>query len=229
MSSFLSWVAGPTIQQVAEQGLFGKPYVRLSRLIGIVGYWVYQQGGVLGYALSEEPILLGKLMGLVPETDPPADVYLRTFRPTVMNGLNTVDQDEMTFFQIYIVKELADFDIDVFEWPPSKKLDEEADEVFAFNVMRISYRKGAAFGFNFPSKFAACWERSYIIQPDNDWQWLYSRGLQISEKQPKTTLSEAITNMANLALNWATNDGSGTLNTQELIILKNLAESSNRE
>jgi hypothetical protein len=229
MSSFLSRVAGPIIQQVAEQDSFGKQYVRLSRLIGIVGYWVYQQGGVLGYALSEEPILLGKLMGLVPETDPPADVYLRNFRPAVLDSLNTVDQDEMTFFQIYIVKELSDLGIDIFEWPPSKKLNETADENFAFNVMRISYRKGAAFGYNISSKFTVCWERSYRIQPDSDWPWLYSQGLQISEKQPKTTLSEAITDMANLALNWAKNDGSGTLNAQELIILKNLAESSNRE
>jgi hypothetical protein len=229
MSSFLSWVAGPTIQQAAEQSYFGKPFVRLSRFIGIVGYWVYPQGGVLGYALSEEPILLGKLMGLVPETDPPADVYLKNFRPAVLDSLNTVDQDEMNFFQIYIVKELADLSIDVFEWPPSKKLDEKADEIFAFNVMRISYRKGAAFGFNFSSKFAACWERSYRIQPDDDWKWLYSQGLQISEKQPKITLTEAVINMANLALNWAKNNGNVTLNKQELIILNNLAGNSNRD
>ena len=109
MSIFLSWVAGPTIQQVAERSFFRKQYVRVSRLIGIVGYWVYQQGGVLGYTLGEEPILLGKLMGLVAETDPPADVYLNNFRPAVLDSLNTVDQDEMTFFQIYIVWKLSDY------------------------------------------------------------------------------------------------------------------------
>ena len=222
MSSFLSWVAGPTIQQVAEQGYFGKPYVRLSRLIGIVGYWVYQQGGVLGYALSEEPILLGKLMGLVAETDPRADVYLENFRLAVKDSLNTVDQDELTFFQVYIVKELADLGVDIFEWPPSRRLYEKGDEKFAFNVMRISYRKGAAFGYNYPSKFTACWERSYRIQPDNDWEWLYSQGVQISKKQPETTLSEAVTNMANLALNWAKNDEPDKLTIRELDVLENL-------
>ncbi len=197
--------------------------MRLSRLIGIVGYWVYQQGGLLGYALSEEPILLGKLLGLVDEKDPRADEYLRKLRPMVSDSLYTVDQNELTFFQVYIVSEFADADIDVFEWPPSKKLDEKADNRYAFNVMRISYRKGAAFGFGFPSKFTDCWERSYRIQPDDDWQWLYSQGLQISEKQPETTLSEAVTNMANLALNWGKNDQPGTLTTLELDFLKNLA------
>lgn len=228
MNSFLSWVAGPIIQQVAERNPFGKHYVRLGPLIGIVGYQVYQQGGVLGYALSEKPLLLGKLLGLVAEKDPPADVYLLNLRPMVQDSLNKVKQDEMTFFQLYVVKEFIDQEIDVFEWPPSWKLNEKEDERTAFNIMRISYRKGAAFGFCYPSKFTACWERSYQIQPDKDWQWLYSKGLQISGKQPTTTLPEAITNMANLALIWANNDETVKLHSEDLDFLQSLIQRPNK-
>jgi hypothetical protein len=228
MSSFLSLVAGPTIQQVAERNTFGKHYVRLGPLIGIVGYLVYQQGGVLGYALSEKPLLLGKLLGLVDENDPPADVYLLNLRPMVQDSLNKVGKDEITFFQLYIVNEFADLGIDIFEWPPSRKLNEKENEQTAFNIMRISYRKGAAFGYCYPSKFTACWERSYQIQPDKDWQWLHLQGLQISGKQPTTTLSEAITNMANLALNWANNDVTIKLDSEDLDTLQTLARRSSR-
>jgi hypothetical protein len=226
MSIFLSWVAGPHIQQVAERTFFGKHYIRVSRLIGIVGYWVYQQGGVLGYALGDEPLLLGKLLGLFEERDPRADEYLRKLRPMVQDSLNRVDQDELTFFQVYLVNEFADLGIDIFEWPPSEKLNKKADENFAYNVMRISYRKGASFAFNFPSKFRECWERSYNIKLDDDWQWLYSRGLQITAKQPDTTLPEAVINMANLALEWIKNDESDTFSTRESNVLQNLVKNS---
>ena len=62
MTSFLTVIATPAVQQVAEKSFFGKSHVRIGRLFNVIGYWVYQQGGVMGYALNDNPQLLAKLV-----------------------------------------------------------------------------------------------------------------------------------------------------------------------
>src|SRR5688572_10941961 len=60
--SFLSTVATPALQQVIEKPLFGGPYARLGKLFLVLGSWLFEQGGALGFGLRAEPGLLGRLL-----------------------------------------------------------------------------------------------------------------------------------------------------------------------
>ena len=62
MPSLMSTLAGPAIQPLVKNNWRGKPYVDLGPLILTVGTWLFERGGILGYALRENPELLAKLM-----------------------------------------------------------------------------------------------------------------------------------------------------------------------
>ena len=102
MISFLTVIAIPAVQQVGKESFLGKSQVRIGELFNVIGYWVYQQGGVMGYALINNPELLAKLV-VSPNTY--SDIgkaieELYSLRETVASELEQVRNEEKNFFHL---------------------------------------------------------------------------------------------------------------------------------
>jgi len=223
MASFLTVIATPAIRQVSEKSVFGKPYVRIGRLFNVIGYWVYQEGGVLGYCLRDNPDLLGKFAAPPEITNiNEAEIveYFKELSEIVASALEEVKDEEKTFFYLYTVRELRSIGIELIRWPPDKNLEKKADAEFAGDVMRLSFLKGIALGFNFPEQFSAYWDNTHRIRPDSEWEEMRKRGIVFSEMQQKRTLDEAIVEIAENAIVWSTQETTHILDNHDIEILR---------
>jgi hypothetical protein len=221
MTSFLTYLATTAIHLATEQSILGKPYVRIGKLFHIVGHYVYEEGGVLGYVLRDYPDLLVKLI------EPP-DTYLTTkqvigvlldLRERISTELNNSKEEE-TFFNFYDIKELRNMGIDFNSYPPDKNLYKQVDFDFAQTVMRTSFINGVALGFNFPKQFSIYWDNTYKIPPDAEWQNARDHGLILPEKPPQRTLNQAIVEMAEGAIEYSTNQTQNILDASDIKILE---------
>ena len=223
MTSFLTFLATPAIKQASEKSLFGSPYVRVGRLFTIVGNWVYQQGGVLGYVLRDHPDLLVKLMAppepssFIPQQ---AIEELYGTRKLMAKEIENIANENMTFTSLYTKRELRDMGIELTKLPPDKGLNKKVDFNFANKVMRIAFVKGVAFGFHFPEKFSACWNESYSMVPEKEWTEAHNLGIVSSETQTTMTLGQATHAICEGALTWNTACSSGMLNDSDIRLLQ---------
>ena len=234
MSSFLSFLARPAVQRVTKKPIFGEPYTSIGSLFCVIGWWVYQEGGVLGYFLRDNTNILAKLavssdVKIVNEQEIIKEI--KSSSSIVESELKEVEDEEKTFFHLYTFRELRDIGIDLLQGPLDKNLKnlrEKADLDFAGDVMRISFIRGIDFGFNFPEQFAIYWDNTYRIRPDNEWQEMRKRGIVSSEIQQKRTLNEAIVEMAEGAIIWGTNQSPNMLDPNDICVLQAIIE-VNRE
>jgi hypothetical protein len=224
MINFIEIVAAPTIRLVTEKGLFGKPYIRLGKLVATVGNSVFQWGGVLGYALAGHPALLGKFC-----TDVSRNVPLEQFtkeltrtRGLVEKYLAEAEGQEKTFFELYTQREFRELGIDILARGPSNKLDKKIDMVVAWNVISLAFAKGTAFGYHLPAKFKEYWEQEYRMQPHSEWQDARAHGLVLPEVQKTIPLEEAIATMVEMALGWDAKERH-RLDMHEIQFLKTLS------
>lgn len=231
MSSFLSFLATPVIKQVSKKTIFGKPYARIGSLFAVVGFSVYQAGGVLGYFLRETPNLLAKLAvppGITTINEKQIIKEIKESSSIIESELKEVEDEEKTFFYLYTVRELRNIGIDFFRWPPDKKLNKKANADFAGDVMRIAFIKGIDFGFNFPEQFAIYWDNTHRIIPDSEWQELHQRGVVLSETQRNLTLNEAIVDIAEGAIIWGTNQSPNMLDPNDICVLQAIIEANKK-
>ena len=228
MSSFLTFIASPAVQQVTKKPIFGRPYVSIGSLFTVIGFWVYQAGGVLGYYLRDTPNLLVKLAE-------PAEILLAINTEALIKGikesasivesrLKEMEGEEKTFFHLYTLRELHSIGIDFARWPPDKRLNDKADTEFAGNVMRTAFVEGIGFGFNLPEEFAVYWDNTYMIRPDSEWQKWYERGIVSSKTQQKRTLKEAIVELAEGAIVWNKNQSPKMLDSDDIRVLQGIVE-----
>lgn len=224
MSSFLTFMAVPAIRQATEKSIFGKPYVRIGRLFTIVGYWVYQQGGLLGYVLQEHPQLLVKLItpqdpSIVPEQ---AMKELYGTKEVMAKELEGTENEERTFSNLYTVRELRKAGIELIKVPPDKALYKKVDFESASQVMRLAFIKGVAFGFHFPEQFAACWDASYKPVADNKWAEARNLGIVSTESQRTLTLSQAACDLCEGVIEWSKAKSLEVLNTSDIQLLQTI-------
>lgn len=224
MASFLSVVAAPAVQQVSEQGSFGKPFVRLGRLFIVIGYWVYQQGGAVAYGLRGYPALLSKF---VPRVAPEqATKYIESLREVVKAHLAESEEQQKTFFHLYVVRELRGLGIDMTAWPTSKVFDKKMSPEMVSDTMVISFIEGMALGYHYPELFKEYWDNTYRMRPDNEWQELRAQGLILSEVQQARPLTTAVAELAEAARIWAIEEAAGLFDSHEIEILKALSAST---
>jgi hypothetical protein len=223
MTSFLTFIAIPAIRQATETHAFGKPYVKIGRLFAIVGVWVYQQGGLLGYVLREHPQLLVKLVipqdpSIVPEQ---AMKELYGTKEVVEKELKSAENEEKTFFNLYTVRELQQAGIELIKYPLDKGLDKKVDFESASQIMRLAFIKGVAFGFHYPEQFVSCWDASYKVVPDQEWAEAWKRGI-VPEKQRAIPFGQAVCDLCDGAITWNRDEPSKILNNSDIEILQNI-------
>jgi hypothetical protein len=223
MVDFVEVVAAPSIQVATEKGLLGKPYIRLGKLIATVAASVFQWGGVLGYALTGQPVLLSKIYTDVSK-NVPVEQFVEALSGT--RGLVEKDLDEagrhLMLFDLYAGREYLRLGINVLARSVTKKLDKKMDMVAAWNVILPMFARGIAFGYHFPAEFKEQWERTHRMVPNSEWQDARAHGLPLPAAQQAMPLNEAIVTMAELALGCEARE-SHRLDTNEIRLLESLA------
>lgn len=223
MTSFLTVIASPAIREVIEKSIFGKPYVRIGKLFHVLGYWVYQQGGVLGYALRDNPALLGKLAA-PPETPNMSSTEiaetLEGLAETVASEMEEVKNEKKVFFYLFTVRELRSLGIELIKWPPDKNLNKKVDLDYVQLIMHTSFIEGVALAFNFPEQFSTYWNNSYKMRPDSEWEEMRRRGIVLSEIQERRTLQQAIKEVCENAILWGKSQSPNTLDIGEIETLQ---------
>ena len=231
MSSFLSFLAAPAVKQASKRPIFGKPYTSIGSLFIVIGWWVYQQGGVLGHCLRDTPNLLAKLAVPSGTTAIKKEEIIREIKESssiVESELEEMKGEEETFFHLYTVRELHRIGIDFPQWPPDKRLYEKASADSAGDVMRISFVRGIDLGFNFPDEFAVYWDNTYKIWPDSKWKAWCGRGIAHSKIQHKQTLKEAIVELAEGAITWNKSQSPKMLDANDTNVLRRIIEANKR-
>jgi hypothetical protein len=223
MASFSTFMAIPAIRQATEKSMFGKPYVRMGKLFTIVGYWVYQQGGLLGYVLREYPKLLIKLIipqdaSIAPEQ---AMQELYSIKEVVEKELENPENGEKTFFALYTVRELRQAGIELIKLPSDKALNNKVDFESASQIMRLAFIKGVTFGFHFPEQFTRCWDTSYRSVPDKEWAEASKLGI-VPQKQRTISFSQAVCDLCEGAISWNNDESLKVLNSSDINILQNI-------
>ena len=225
MPGFLYIIAGPAINQVTEKSFLRKPFVRIGGLFGVIGYWVFQEGGILGYAFRDKPTLLWKLVTQTGSPNQNKAEIIKEFtglnEPTASASKELKDE-EQTFFHLYTMRELRSIGINLNQWPPDKKIKNKADVKFADVVMRLAFVKGIEFGFNLPEQFKIYWENTYKMRPYNEWEEMRKRGIVTSDKQQERTLNEAIIEIAENAIVWSAGDTPIKLDNNDIKALESL-------
>lgn len=232
MSSFLTFLVTPAVQQVVKTPIFRKPYTSVGSLFIVIGWWVYQQGGVLGYVFRDNPNLLAKL-AVPPEItvidEKQIIAELKELSSEVESRLKENEAEEKTFFHLYTFRELRNIGVDLSRGPLGKnlkKLREKVNAELAGDVMRMAFAEGTAFGFNFPEQFAIYWENTYRMRPDSEWQEWRQRGIILSEKQQKLELNEAIAELAEGAIIWNENQSPKMLDRNDIGVLQAIIEAN---
>lgn len=224
MIDLLSCLASPAPEQAAEQRLFGKPYIRLGKLVFMVGLWVFQRGALLGYGLKRKPVILGRLLGSPVGRELP---FVLSMREDAESRLRATPADEFNFLEIYAFKELRLMGIvDAFAWPPSKPMERKCDLTQAYRLAALAFKDGAAVGYHFPDKFKECWENSNRTVPAEEWQRARSAGLHIPETQEENPLEDALSLVMQITAAWASEYGAQRFSSDEIATLARLAKSA---
>ncbi len=229
MSSFLTFLARPVVTQVIKKPIFGKPYTSVGSLFIVIGWWVYQEGGVLGYFLRDNTNILAKLaVSSDVKTINEKEIIkeIKSSSSIVESELKEMEDAEKTFFHLYTIRELRGIGIDFPQWPPDKRLNEKADLDFAGDVMRISFIRGIDFGFNFPEEFVLYWDNTYRMWSDSKWQEWRGRGIVRSKIQQERTLKEAIVEMAEGAIIWNKNQSPKMLDHNDIRVLQAIIQAN---
>ena len=217
ISEFVGILAAPPLERVIERRWFGKPYVRLGPLYMIVGAWLFQQGGALGYGLKGHPHLLGRLLKGFSGSQDSVD----GLRPSAETYLERAKGNERTFYHIFAAPELLSRGVDIDAWPQSKEWDAKVEQEMVSTVITASFAEGAAFGYHFPDTFQECWEQTFRVRSDQEWQGLRSVGMPLSEFQSERRLDQAVAKVAALAIGWAAHTP-GLLDASEVEALYSL-------
>jgi hypothetical protein len=222
MNDLIGLLAQPAFQQVAEKSFLGKVYIRLGRLIFVVGDWVFQRGALIGYGLRGEPVILGKLLG-APHGQELS--FVLSLKKGAEDRLRQTPAEDFNFQQMYAVQELKGMGIEYPTWPPSKALERKCDSPQIMSLATSSFAAGAAFGHHFPDEFRACWGNSYRLRPDEEWQAMKDAGLELPETQQENPLPGNVAEVFDLALVSAGADE--RFSSDELSLLADLAVTTN--
>jgi hypothetical protein len=223
MTSFLTFMATPAINQVIETNSYGRKCVRLGRLYSVVVFWVYQQGGLLGYLFRDSPSLLVKLLS-PSNTIVESEQALREIDfigKELYTEREELQDDEKGFFG-HSVRELRKMGVELIKIPPDEGLDVEVKLEDAGVLMRKEFVHGIAFGFHFPGIFTSYWESAYKIRDEKEWVAYWKRGIVSSKQQKIQAMSEAICGLCNGAMEWNSREIPQILDSIDMQVLEDI-------
>jgi hypothetical protein len=218
MASLIGIIASPVIKKVGGTDSKGKQFLRLGPLYSAVGWWLYQQGGILGYSLKSERQLVEKIMSVATHNSiDDVDVY----RDRVTADLESVKNEEKHVTWLYTYLEMKKIGVDITD-PKDKCFLEKVDLVQGMEVMKEAFYKGVTVGFHFPDLFKEYWENTYQKLVENEPNKGSKRSSSASKTQLELVFGKAVVNVINIIFNWNQLEGYEVLNRDDEAILETI-------
>lgn len=223
LPSVAEMFAAVAMPKVTEGGgLFGKKYIRLGPLLSIVGGWMFQAGGTLGYGLKDHPVILGKLLGIPADH---ADEYVQsTLREIATSQLAQTSGKDKTLADLFLFPTLAQSGYELT--PGAKWINIKVrDMKRIWEFVQTAFQKGVAISFHFPKDFRIYWTNTFKLQPQKEWDEAYRRGIVTTQQQDILILEDEASNALAGAIDWVRASAPTQLASDELSILEKLASS----
>jgi hypothetical protein len=218
MASLVGIIASPVVKRVGETDSKGKQFLRPRPLYGAVGWWLYQQGGILGYSLRGERQLVERIMGLATHNSiDDVDVY----RDRVIADLESVKNREKHVTWLYTYLEMKKIGVDITD-PKDKGILETVGLIQSTEVMKEAFYKGVTMGFHFPDLFREYWGNTYLRLVESQLKEDSRRGPSPSKKQVELVFSAAIVSVINIIFNWNQLEGYEVLHREDEAILESI-------
>ena len=166
-------------------------------------------------------MILGKVLGSPSGQEFP---LIQSLKKDAEERLRQTPAGDFNFLQMYAVQELKAMGIEFPAWPPSKALERKCGPPQVMSLATSSFVSGAAVGHHFPDEFRECWENSYRLRPDDEWQAMRAAGLELPETQQENPLGAHISEVFGIAAAWAAEGGAQRFSAAELAVLARLAE-----
>lgn len=220
MASLVSIVGEVALQQVIEKSFFGGPYGRLGRLVAVIGTWVFQEGGALGYGLRSRPLLLSKLIARDPAAfiGQPRDM-VTDLKYMADEHVAVAGDDRGGFLDFYAKPVLAIKGVDITAMPPDRRMDKKVKGDQVFDFMMCAWLRGTTVGYHYPDLFREVWKQNYETAPQADWAEMRAHLLALRLRQEERPFTDTISLVADSASWYAMVHAPGLLDTSELGVL----------
>ena len=218
MASLVGIIASPVVKRVGETDSKGKQFLRLGPLYGAVGWWLYQQGGILGYSLKGERQLVERIMSVATHNSiGDVDVY----RDRVIADLESVKNREKHLTWLYTYLEMKKIGVDI-TGPKDKRTLETVDLNQSAEVMKEAFYKGVTVGFHFPDLFREYWDNTHQKIVESVYKNGPERSPASSKTQVELAFGAAITKVINIIFNWNQLEGYEVLEREDEATLESI-------
>lgn len=201
MSSLMLALAQPSISHLAKKNWRGKPYFELGPTVLTMGAWLFERGGMVGYALRDDLELLSKVM---PVANANAYQYLSNeLSPTLIDSL---PKEKPNFINWYAKPLLYSFGLIFPCIPLPKDWTKRISPQEAESVAAEAFLKGSIAGSIYPKEFRNVWESNYAPSDPDEWQMAYQIGLVGASEQEVLVFDDEIGDLLMGIGEWAESD-----------------------
>ena len=193
-------LAAPAMNQLARKNWRGKLVFELGPTIITTGTWLFERGGMLGYALRENEGLLSKMM---PVANANAYQYLSNeLAPGLVNSYPTSDA---TFSNWYARPTLDSFDLKLPSLPKGipKRWTKHISPEESLSIMSDAFILGSVAGRNQPQEFRLAWESQYVPKDPDHWKLAYEAGIVDASSQKLLAFDTEIKELLMGIVEWA--------------------------
>jgi hypothetical protein len=218
MASLIGIIASPVIERVGDTDSKGRQFLSPRPLYGAVGWWLYQQGGILGFSLKGERRLVEKIMSMATH-NPMDDVDV--YKDSITADLESVKNREKHITWLYTYLEMKKIGVDLTNQEGNHSLP-MIDPKQTREVMKEAFYKGVTIGFHFPDLFKEYWENTYQKLVENETNKGSKRSSTLSKTQLELAFGEAVIKVINTIFNWNQLEGYEVLNREDESTLENI-------
>ena len=203
MPNLMLALAAPAMNQLARKNWRGKLYFELGPTIITSGSWLFQRGGMLGYALRENVELLSKVM---PVTNTKA--YESLSNELASDLLKSYPGTDATFSNWYDRPTLGSFDLKIPSLPQGipKRWTKRITPEESLSIMSDAFIRGSVAGRNQPHEFRLAWESQYGPKDPDHWQFAYEAGIVDASSQTVLAFDTEVKELLMSIVEWAEDD-----------------------
>ncbi len=186
-----------------------RPYMLGGPMFFIFSYWLFQNGGLLGFGLRGRIELITKLLFEPGATTKGVKQYLSDESAELLSKPKSPPD---SLLELYLVPLLSSVGIDFHDkefidgdkssWAAEKQYDMETLDKNAY----LALRQGVAMGFHHPEIFRKCWEKTYAAESKEEWAEAFKKGLVDSPTQEIVLFPDEVKKVLSEMADWAMKD-----------------------
>lgn len=185
--SFGTFLIMGIFPKLAEKGVFGKPFIRLGRVLTLSG-WLYETGAILGHFWKDNiPVVVSMY-----EVEDKREEFTQYWHDQAKNRLEKYGEQPQTF-PIFVLQ--TDLDIlmgkkleDLLKIGDKKLSGDEGNKWL--RLVEASMIEGIMFGSMYPDLTHTMLTNEYEKVDMNSWKEARKYGVTLSEEPPQMTVAD---------------------------------------